>query len=470
MLSPLIRRSRRNSEPRSKERGVTMALIAIAMVALISMAALSIDIGTLYQAKAEAQRAADAAALTAARVISISGITGDPANTTSSWQAVCGGTSSPATQAATAVVNQNLISGAAANTVNVYYGTNAGVGTDTDCSAEGSAFGVNPVVMVKVQRTNLPIFFAKIFSLFNRSYSGASVSASATAEAFNPSASNTVDSSGTVIPVQPRCVKPWIIPNIDPTTGNPFVTLANGSIVNPGVSQLGNGVIGENFNVAADCYRNRANCSGANMITNPPPSTKPPPLIRYVPALVQGNPIGFPSCSNANTFQEAIGGCDQSTAYACGTLLGAQADLTEAPVNPNGGSGDTGTAVQCLIHSASNGQDQLNTGVFPFQIQAGSDNPLVTTGVVSSGSNISTSSSIVTIPIYDSTAGPLAGTQPQVTIVGFLQVFIEDITGNGELNVYVMNVAGCGNGQTTTVSSFPVFGTSPVPVRLITSP
>ena len=77
MLPPLIRRPRRNSEPRSKERGVTMALVAITMVAIISMAALSIDIGTLYEAKAEAQRAADAAALTAARIISLSGITGD---------------------------------------------------------------------------------------------------------------------------------------------------------------------------------------------------------------------------------------------------------------------------------------------------------------------------------------------------------------------------------------------------------
>jgi hypothetical protein len=62
------------------------------------------------------------------------------------------------------------------------------------------------------------------------------------------------------------------------------------------------------------------------------------------------------------------------------------------------------------------------------------------------------------------------GTQPQVTIVGFLQVFIKDLTGNGELSVYVMNVAGFGNWQTTTVGATPVFGTSPVPVRLITPP
>ena len=55
-----------------------MALVTVALVTIIALAALSIDIGTLYQAKAEAQRAADAAALTAARMISISGITGDP--------------------------------------------------------------------------------------------------------------------------------------------------------------------------------------------------------------------------------------------------------------------------------------------------------------------------------------------------------------------------------------------------------
>lgn len=471
MLSPLIRRPNRSAVLREKERGVTMALVAITIVALISMAALSIDIGTLYEAKAEAQRAADAAALTAARTISISGITGDPNNSTSSWQPVCGGSTSLATLAATTVAQQNLIGGAQAPTINVYYGTNGGVGTNTDCTSAGRAFGVNPIVTVKVQRTNLPVFFARVFSLFGSRYSGTSVSASATAEAFNPSASNTVGSSGTVIPVQPRCVKPWIIPNTDPTTGNPFVTLANGSINNAGVSQLGTGVIGENFNVAADCHHNRPNCSGANMLNPTPQSGGNPPVIHYVPALITGTPTAVPSCATADTFQEASGGCDQGTVYACGIQQGNQAGLNENPMNPNGLDGDTGTAVQCLTNSTS-GPDQLNAASFPFQIQAGSGNPLVKGGVVSSGSVITTSNSIVTIPIYDNTPNTnvLAGTQPYVTIVGFLQVFIQNIAANGELKVYVLNVAGCGNGLTTTVSSSPAFGTSPVPVRLITPP
>src|ERR1700734_4054923 len=92
MLSPLIRRpgKSRSNDARSDERGVTIALVALAMVGIISMAALSIDVGTLYQAKAEAQRAADAGALTAARMISISGVTGDPNNATGSWVLICG--------------------------------------------------------------------------------------------------------------------------------------------------------------------------------------------------------------------------------------------------------------------------------------------------------------------------------------------------------------------------------------------
>ncbi len=39
-----------------RERGVTMVLVAVAMVAIIAMAALSIDVISLYLVKEEAQR------------------------------------------------------------------------------------------------------------------------------------------------------------------------------------------------------------------------------------------------------------------------------------------------------------------------------------------------------------------------------------------------------------------------------
>src|SRR5437660_1647669 len=93
------------------ERGVTIALVALAIVAIMAMAALSVDVVTLYLANAEAQRSADAAALSAARVLSLTGVTGDPSNapisTGNAWQQAC----ALATQVATAVATQNSVGG-----------------------------------------------------------------------------------------------------------------------------------------------------------------------------------------------------------------------------------------------------------------------------------------------------------------------------------------------------------------------
>src|SRR3954462_12470640 len=127
MKTPLIRRA----QP-ERERGVTMIFVALAMVAIISMAALSIDVITLYLAKQEAQRSADAAALAAGKVIALSGITGDPNNGTGNWGAICGpddGTNGLATRVAKSVANQNLIAGGPVTTPTVSYsygGTTSG--------------------------------------------------------------------------------------------------------------------------------------------------------------------------------------------------------------------------------------------------------------------------------------------------------------------------------------------------------
>lgn len=466
MLSPLIRRPRNGTTPCEKEHGVTMALVALALATIIAMAALSIDIGTLYQAKAEAQRAADAAALTAARLISISGLTGDPTNGNAdgTWAAICGGATPYASQAAIklAQATQNFVDAAPASTVTVTYGAGNTGGAAADCSTLGAAFGINPTVTVTVKRTNLPIFFAHVFSLFGGTYSGISVSATATAEAYNSSASGS--GGGNMIPVQPRCVKPWIIPNIDP--GNPvapkyFVSPTDGSIGNPGVPPAG--VIGETFSISADC---NPTIPGACALT-----TNPPPALSYIPALVSGTPGAVSagaSCSITNTYQSAIAGCDQSTVYACGTPNGAQYDLTENPVYPSAPTGDTATAVACLINSGTGGQDTLLATSYPFKIEAGFSNPLVQQGIVNDNDVVTASSSIVSIPIYDSKVPPQVLPPPGtgITIVGFLQVFINSVGGTGNINVTVMNVSGCSNNATNT----PVNGTSPVPVRLITPP
>jgi len=447
-----------------------MALVAVAMVAILAMAALSIDAVSLYLVREEAQRAADSAALAGARILSMSGMTGDPSDATSSWSPAC----DAATSVATAVAQQNKIAGLSlpAAQITVTFPNNTGCGSTP-------VFGVNPQISVKVSRQNLPTFFARIWSRATHT-----VVASATAEAYNPSNSANFASGGTLIPVQPRCVKPWIVPNRDPwNNGTAFVDPTTGVINNPGVSQLnaGAGVIGEQFVLTSPCRLTQTNC---DVITVTPPNN----LLRqptygnktsldYVPAQTSGPYTAVSSangfCANADGYDMASDGCDQGTQYHCGTASGANVDLDVGPVNPTVFSGKTVSAVQCF-GGASGAQDTLQIGtvttpIYPYQIWAGLDNPLVKAGIVNNNDPITSSNSIVSLPIYDGAA--LTTNNQAVTIVGFLQVFVgpSNVTtgfdGNGNPQVTVLNVSGCG-----TTTTAPVTGTSPVPVRLITAP
>jgi len=459
-----------------------MVLVAIAMVAIIAIAALSIDLITLYLAREEAQRAADAAALTAARIISISGITGtaDPGNQQPYWQSICGGPASVATQAAQAVGGQNAVGGIG-GTVTVTYAA-GGASPAADCSTLPTAFAVNPLITVQIQRATLPTFFSRIWG-----NAGNSVSATATAEVLNPSASDVNTNggpTGAVTPVQPRCVKPWIVPNEDPQDGSctvpgcpKFVSLSDGSISNPGITLGGgssNGVIGESFNLFADCGtatnclspptpQPQANATGGGFTGGVAPAA---PNLEYLPGdATSVSSVAVPACGNSSNYQAAVAGCDQTTIYQCGTPAGNSIDLTE---NPGGPTGDTATGLACSLTNQSGpplvGQDVLDTTTaYPFKLTAGAANPTK----IASGTAISASNSIVSLPIVD-TPLTITGNHGTVTVVGFLQVFVNSIDANGIVNVTVLNVAGCGNGSTTP--NPPVSGSSPVPVRLITPP
>jgi hypothetical protein len=141
--------------------------------------------------------------------------------------------------------------------------------------------------------------------------------------------------------------------------------------------------------------------------------------------------------------------------------------------NPGAGTNDTVNGVSCLIHEGDateeqpDGQDTLVLSSYPFQILAGSSTSL--TGLAGNpGKPISSSNSIVSLPIYDDRA--VTSIKPSgttnVTIVGFLQVFINSVDQWGNVDVTVLNVAGCGSGSPGS----PVTGSSPVPIRLITPP
>lgn len=491
MKAPAIRRFPFTQPERHGERGITMVLVALAMVAIIAMAALSIDVVTLYLAKEEAQRSADAAALAAARVISISGITGtaNPSTDTSSWAAICG-TGGVATQTAQAVGKQNSVGHIAPATVTVTYSAGSGgsFASSTDCSGlTTAAFAVNPMVTVQVTRGSLPNFFSRVWES-----TGNTVSATASAEAFNPSNSGNVDPGGAIIPVQPRCVKPWVVPNRDPMSpapnkGNycdqgegscqPLVRTTNGSITNPGISLNGantNGVIGERFWLVPDCSYSGSSCglrdnpALANHIRTTHIDVDMPNL-EYLPGLVGTSVTAVPSCSvGSSTYEQAIAGCDASTNYQCGVQNQNTVDLRENPAF----SGDTVNGAKCLIRegdptdSQPDGQDTLVTSAYPFQILAGNSSPL--SGLAGKpGKPASSSTSIVSLPIFDTKTLSSTGTT-SVTFVGFLQVFINSVDQYGNIDVTILNVAGCGNGGTTPGS--PVTGSSPVPIRLITPP
>ena len=504
-MKPRVVRKFRNGCPaRRDERGITMLIVALAMVAIIGMAALSIDIITLYLAREEAQRSADAAALTAARVISMSGITGAATTDTDPtyWQAICGGSTGTATQAAQAVLNQNAVAGSVLTNATITYaaGNGSTMSSNADCSALPDAFGVNPVVTVQVQQTGLPTFFSRIWRRTTNT-----VSATASAEVFNPSNSGNMgnQASGTIIPVQPRCVKPLMVPNMDPlnpsgcTSGSscqPFVSTSDGHIMNAGITQGGSGVVGEEFLLIPDCRGgvssscslrpNLGNGIQANHSSGGTVPATPPNNLEYLPGQAINSSVAVPSGASGSLYEQAVAGCDQTTVYYCGVPSSApvgngpnMVDLSENPRD------DTANGIAALINegnvnsnSQPTGQDYFNVSaspygkpsVYPFQILSGSSNP---TGLAA-GAAITSSRSIISLPIFDQTGNTFTSNLPNpraVTIVGFLQVFVNAVDQYGNLDVVVLNVAGCSNGGGQPVGS-AVSGTSPVPVRLITPP
>jgi Flp pilus assembly protein TadG len=436
------------SRHRHHERGQTILLVAISIVSLLAMAALAIDIVTLYVARSEIQRAADADALAAAKAIADSGVTSlqptDP-NLTAAQNLA----QNMATAAVTGLItapNINLVAGQAARMTTVapvINWTNQG----------------NPYVTVNLQRNNLPTFFSKIWA-----GTPPSVTAAATAEVYNPS------NLPNMTPIALKSVKPWLVANADPVTSNPFVNTA-------GTVEMS--VIGENFNLTSDCTGASAPCT---LTHNPPKALASGtyPQLEYVPAtVIPTNPKNVcpASCAGPTDYEQTIE-CADANSYATLACGGGTANaMWDNTYNPGGATGLSASGAECLTRAPASGlgqgQDVLNNpGPWPsapFQIQAGPLNPL-------SGNLLTTSTSIVTIPIIG-IISPLTATGGPVTIVGYLQAFINQVqsgatpwTKAGDINITVLNIAGC---SATNNGANPVVGgagTSPVPVRLITPP
>jgi len=418
------------------ESGVIITLVSVFMLFVMgAMAALSIDVVTLYTARSEAQLAADGAALAGARALANSGMTSKPTDAllTSNAENI-------AIAVATQVAKNNLVGGRDLATGEV---------TVSFPNSGSTGFGTDPQITVRVQRTDLPTFFARVWGSTQLT-----VTASATAEAYNPSGANA--SFGTTTPVAPTCVKPWLLPNIDPTsppaTPTTIFDPTTGAITNPALITYTTG--GNSTRLQADCL----DCSGSvtplsaptawHYYPGDPNTTFPPPT------------QSLPSCSPALTtdYQRSIAGCIP-TPISCNS--NANYDTSNYP-NRNL---ETRDAVDCLTHGVrSNGDEVDNTGgpVPPFQFLAGSDNPVAG----AAGNDVMVSDSLVTVPVYNSNGA--APVNP-VTIIGFVQLFLNPRGRSNPLNGFVrtevINLIGCGTGATGQ----PILGNgaSPVAVRLI---
>jgi hypothetical protein len=412
-----------NYRRRSGERGQTIILVAVSLVSLLAMAALAIDVVTLYVARSEMQRAADAAALAGAKAFVDSGVTslgpGDPNLAT-----VQGLAQTMATTIINSIVPQNRIQG----TPPVLVGAPA-----FDFTRPG-----NPQVSVTLQRADLPTFFSRIWG---RTLS--TVSATAVAEAYNPG-----NAGAGYPPIAPKCVKPLLVANQDPKG-------APGSLIVDPVSgvPVATGVVGEPALLRP--------CTGAC-----PPV---PGALQFRPALV--NPGTANLCPStctppATDYETSIECCDSAnppaTQYTCGTVAPVPpVNIDALLIDPTLSNG-TNNGLQCMTNNpAEDTVDpasllELTAGTGPARITAGSG--------PQNGNLVTTSRSIATFPIVENlSATPLH-------VVGFLQVFVDKLVGAPPFPTsypaHILNVIGCGNAPG---AGPPVLGGgySPIPVRLI---
>ena len=433
------------SKNRNGERGVTIVLVAVAMVTILAMAALSIDVVTLYVARSEAQRAADAAALAAAKMFVTSGFTswqlGDP-NSSTVQDKVCisggPGAAAIANKQAEEVADRHQIAGQPATIQSI------------NCNFR--AAGENPEITATVQRTDLPTFFGRIWGtrVIN-------ASASATAEAYNPSGSSS-------IPIQVGSVKPWLVPNCDPTgaavppatcPGPPyFVNPTDGSIANNGA------YIGQPIPIS--------------LVQQP---TTPPggqfyyalnvPIAPPTPACPSGSALGCNQVGSGPYYDNIA--CSATFQFSCGQTIGLGQPVS---IDPGTGGGSLEAkhtaATQCLIHADNgglgSGQDSINTNpVAPVTIIGGDNNP---NPALRGVNNISRSDSIVTVPLYDGRdMCPAGSCNITATVVGFLQLGITKGNPGGNVDAVILNASGCP--PIPTGNAVSGGGISPIPVRLI---
>jgi Putative Flp pilus-assembly TadE/G-like len=407
-------------------------LVALSLVAMLAAASLAIDLGLLYVARSEAQRAADAAALAGASAFVDSGCT------SMNGGCVAGGAQETlARQQAETVGAQDAVMGQAASI------------EDSDVTFNYPT-PMEPQISVTVQRTAargnaIPLLFARFFGV-----TLGSVSATATAEAFDPSGSN--------VPVGYGCVAPFLVPNCDPDHTSPVNSSCAGGtagyFINQSTGMPGNsglypaGVMGEpwqlhSYAAPSQWYLVAYNDALGTQISN---------------LSATGNGNG----QSASLLRQYISECAPSQ-LACGQTITTDNGNTVGPTDQG-----VDARIYASADGPNHGQDTIDTSVGPpFPITGGANNP---NPALVGQTYYGPSPSEVLVPVYGGqTLNPGGDT---TTIVGFMQIFLQYAThsGNSDLiNVVVLKVMGCASddGSDGNTPSITDTGGAPVPIRLI---
>lgn len=427
-----LKRVRRSSN----ESGVTLVITAIAMFSLLAITVIALDVANLYITADQVQKAADAAALAGAEAFVSSSTTSNPAAVPLS--SVCNGANGDADERAQRIAAQNQVPTLPPATVT------------TSCSL--TAPTQNPVITVTVAQSQIPSFFARMFGARL-----SSVSATALAEAYNPS----LDPSNPGLnrpPISVHGVKPWLVSNCNPPcNASPFFFNADYSIANAA------GFIGQKWTLQP-------------MTSGDSPSFQGAYVSQYYaldgPAPISCPSNGAVSCSQIGTGPPGLNyhdniACENTYGFSNGQFVGPGQPFTVDTRSAGNLQARTGPGTTCLIHADTTnpgvGQDiftDITVGL-PISITGGYNNPDTSLRGVT---GIHRSDSVVTVPVFNCPAGTCDGTA-QLPIVGFLQIAIQDVTSTGYLHVVIVNAAG--GDPASTGTPIAGAGSSPVLVRLI---
>ncbi len=419
----------------SGERGASLVLVAISLVALLAASALAIDLGMLYVARSQAQQAADAAALAGATALANSNCI-----TAAGGCSAGGSQETQATEQAQAAGAQNYVMGQSADIRN----------SDVSFTYPNPQ---EPEITVTVQRSvarenAVPTLLARVFGV-----SAVNVSAQATAEAVNP--------SGGSAPVGYGCVAPFLVPNCDPNhlnvpggnvnqacddgQGNAgyFINPTTNQLENPGLYSAG-GVVGEPWQLHSNASPSQWYLVAYNTT-----------LASEISATSNGNG------QSASLLRQYISECAPQI-ISCGSTVTTFNGKSVGPTDQG-----TDARINATADGLGHGQDTINTSIGPpFPITGGANNPNQS---LVGQTYYGPSPSEVLVPVYGGQGLNPGG--DTASVIGFMQLFIQDATHQGTDNlvdVVIMKVITCasggGNGTTPEIGEA---GGSAVPVRLI---